>query len=437
MLLLITSLCFVCLALIVWGFTGPNRSLRFASLFGASMAGFALPQVIGESNAGVVPPGILQMFIGMSLLCMVAALVGDLFGYKHAGRGRRTIADYDERRVTEAALFLTLVAIVASMLIQVAYGEEIAQRANLHQMSGPMTIAIFFSTIQRYGFALAMLLFWRRKTAVSLAIVLFGTAFYAQMILFNARRGPAVEFIFIVLLTYAMSLRKNVPAILVTLLFVGGTLWSTAIADLRSNRDQDLFEKLASAAYFKDFMSVLENGGLEVRNACDVIQHAYDYGDYDYGKVHWNRLVHAFVPGQIVGYETKESLKFDVEEIAQEVNRRRGTVGAADTGMADCFSSFGYFGCLKYLLIGYFMGRWYRRAFDGDLAAQLAYSTLMSPALHTVSHGTAWLLNSYIHMAVFSYPLLYLARKPSWQIVAGRARRRPAAEPYRVGPTYG
>src|SRR5947209_5748052 len=156
MLLLITSLCFVCLALIAWGFTGPNRSLRYASLFGASVAGFAVPQVVGENNAGVVPAGVLQMFIGMCLLCMVCALLGDVLGYQHPGRRRRTLADYDERRVTEAALFLTIFAIVASMFSQVAYGEEVAQRANNPGgRSGPRTVAIFIGTIQGNGLGLA------------------------------------------------------------------------------------------------------------------------------------------------------------------------------------------------------------------------------------------------------------------------------------------
>jgi hypothetical protein len=45
----------------------------------------------------------------------------------------------------------------------------------------------------------------------------------------------------------------------------------------------------------------------------------------------------------------------------------------------------------------------------------------MSAALHTISHGTYWLLNEYIHMALFSYPVLYWARKPE------ALRGRPSA----------
>ncbi len=86
--------------------------------------------------------------------------------------------------------------------------------------------------------------------------------------------------------------------------------------------------------------------------------------------------------------------------------------GTTNTGMADCFQSFGYFGFVKFLLIGYIMGRWYARGLHGDLLGQLTYVTMMGAALHTVSHGTHWLVNAWIHMAIFSYPFLYWARKP-------------------------
>src|SRR5207302_10371923 len=134
---------------------GPNRSLRFACLLGASMAGFAVPQVIGETSAGVVPTAILGSFILLAILCMACAFAGDLWGMRRPGKWLRPFADYDERRVMEAALILNSIAVVASIMIQVAFSEEIARRShNPGGMSGPMTIAIFFSAVHRYGYAL-------------------------------------------------------------------------------------------------------------------------------------------------------------------------------------------------------------------------------------------------------------------------------------------
>jgi hypothetical protein len=439
MLFFLTSLCFVCLALIVYGFTGSNRSLRFATLLGASVTGFIVPEVFGEYNAGVVPLETLKMYIGMTVLCMVCAALGDWWGYVRPGGRLRTMAQYDERRVLEAALILNLFALIASMLIQVAYGEEIARQAlNPGRMSGPMTIAIFFATVQRYGFALALLLFWRRPSVLSVLMIIFGLLNYGTAVIVGARRGSAMEFAFISLLTFAVARRKAIPAIVVVLLFVGGTLWSTAITNFRIRDDRTFFEKVETASYIGDFLNVVHRGGLEVRNGCDAIQYAYDNDSYDYGKVYWNQLVHSFFPAQIFGREAKEELKFDIDNLVEKLNVRHGTVGVAETGMAESFDSFGYLGCVNYLLMGFVMGRWYRRAFQGDLAAQLAYSTLITAALHTISHGTTWLLKEYIHMAIFSYPVLYFARKPA-RLAAGRAPRpRPqssgAEPPWGVAP---
>jgi hypothetical protein len=429
MYFLITLLCLACVTLVAWGFTGRNRCLRFSSLMGASVAGFIVPQVIGLNNAQILPEGALEMFAIMAVLCMVAAFVGDQWGYQHPGSNLRLLGDFDERRVIEAALILNSVAIIAATLIYVMYGEEIARRSQLEGgASGPITIAIFFGSVLRYGFALAMLLFWKRQSALSLFLILIGVVNYLFLVVIQARRGPAMEFAFIVLITYALARHKAMPAWIITILFVGGTLWSSAITEFRDNDDsKGIVEKVETADYLKSFMVVLDQGGLEVRNGAEVISTCDSTDGFEFGKLHWNRFVHGYFPGQVFGYETKQELKFEIEDIAELANRRRGTVGVASTGMADCFTSFWYFGCAKYLVIGFVMGRWYRRAFQGDLAAQLSYASLMSAALHTISHGTTWLMNEYIHLAIFSYPMLYWARKPAQRAAGLLARRRRAA----------
>jgi hypothetical protein len=434
MLLLLILLCLACVALVGWGFTGPNRCLRYASLLGASMAGFVVPQVIGAYNSGRLHDldGALEMFTVMALLCMFAAVLGDFLGYRQPGRRIYRLDAYDWRRVTEAALIFNVVAILAAVFSQFVFAEEIGKRTSMvGGMSGATVIVLFFAIVHRYGFALALILYWKGRSILSLAMVLFGAANYIVVILFMARRGPAIEFVFICILTYALAKGKRIPALFITLLFIAGTFWSTAIGELRGREDLGTLEKIESADYVRAIQEVLDHGGLEVENGCDVIWTTYKEGSYEFGKLHWNKLVHAYFPGQVFGRELKQDLKFAIEDISEEANRRRGTLGATQMGMADCFTSFGYFGCIKFTLIGFVMGRWYRRALKGDLPAQLAYSTLITSALHTISHGTYWLLNEYIHMAIFSYPVLYWARKPS-RVIDAMYRQRPitaGAEP--------
>ena len=339
--------------------------------------------------------------------------------------------------MTEAALILNAIAIFAAFVSQVMLPEDIARLTHYQGgMSGAATIVIFFSTVHRYGLALALLLYWERRSVLALAMVLFGATNYLYIIVAMSRRGPAIEFVFIVVLTYAMARQKRILPIFVAMLFVGGTLWSTGIGEFRSRTIDFVagLRRFETADFFKDFSYVLEHGGLEVENAVEVITDTYETQSYEYGKLHWNKVVHGYFPGQIWSGNEKD-LQFTIDDIAEDANTRRGTVCATATGMADCFTSFGYFGCLKYVVIGFVMGRWYRRAFRGDLAAQLAYSTLMSAALHTVSHGTVWFVNEYIHMAIFSYPVLHWARKPAQLGGVPPGRRRP--NHYGVEPATG
>src|SRR4051812_38856623 len=160
MIILIVALCLVCVAVIAWGFTGVNRSLRFGCLFAMSTAGFIVPQVIGLNNQGekVLPEGALEMFTVMAISCMVCAMMGDLWGYRHPGGNVRRMADYDERRVTEAALIMVSFTLLVSFLSQVMYADEIQRRTTFEGgMSGAGVIVIFFTAVHRYAFTLALL----------------------------------------------------------------------------------------------------------------------------------------------------------------------------------------------------------------------------------------------------------------------------------------
>ena len=134
----------------------------------------------------------------MAILCMGCAIIGDLLGYRRRGKHVRTLLDYDERRIMEAALILNCVAFLASIWIQVVFREEIERSMhNPGAMSGPMTIAIFFAAVHRYGFALAMLIYWRRRTGMAPGHDLHRRGHLRQRNLFGTRRGPAMELIFI------------------------------------------------------------------------------------------------------------------------------------------------------------------------------------------------------------------------------------------------
>ena len=93
-------------------------------------------------------------------------------------------------------------------------------------------------------------------------------------------------------------------------------------------------------------------------------------------------------------------------------------VGTTETGMADAFQSFWYFGALKFFLISYLLSRLWASAQDGQMAGQLTYMLSVVPATHVVSHQTDWVLMAWVHMILFLVPSLALA-----VVAGGRALR--------------
>ena len=78
-------------------------------------------------------------------------------------------------------------------------------------------------------------------------------------------------------------------------------------------------------------------------------------------------MVFNFVPAQLFGSEFKSSLEIPLNERQFSVDYESDWVlGSTNTGMADAFASFWYFGALKFFVIAYLLGRIYRAAAAGN-----------------------------------------------------------------------
>lgn len=435
---LLMLLCVLCAVLIMWGLLAPNRLYRFPFLFGVAFIGFALPQMIGLSandeiliNWGRLPEQALDMTILMSILSIAAMWVGDGRAMSAPQRGVNTLGDYDSRRLILASVTLTGTALVINNIgLNLLDRDYIANLGN--QWSGPITIIMFLVNMQKYGHGLALLMFFYTGSPLALITAISGVVGTAFMMMSYGRRGAAIDMLFLVLLSLWFTRRVMMPAWLLGMIFVAGALWSNAIGAFRGTADQansTFMEKLERVDLVNEFTFTLTRGGHEIGNAAMIIWCANNEGEYDFGKVHWNQLVHAYFPGQIFGHELKKALKLEVRDLPKETLGYVGPVGVTTTGMSDAFASFWYFGCIKFFIIGYVMGRWYNRAMKGDIRSQLAYMTLMGSALHTVSHGTSWLLNNYIHMVIFSYPLLWWSWNPKPRKAPPKSHTRPDGLP--------
>jgi hypothetical protein len=286
------------------------------------------------------------------------------------------------------------------------------------QWSGPITIYMFFVGAQKYGMVVSLLLFWRTRSFLAFALVVLSSYSSGLAILLNARRGPTLDLFFAFALSIFFVKRWAIPTWLMLVILAVGAAGNAAIEDLRRDvrlddqRTGNVFDRWSAADPFGSLVDSFEQDGHEVKNGVVIIWSAQQTGSFDYGLSHWNGFVFGYFPGQIFGFENKKALMFDLGDAAKAELQYASVLGTTPTGMADCFKSFGYLGFIKFVLIGYVMGRWFFRGINGNLFGQIAYTSLMGSALHTISHGTHWFANMWLHMALFLYPLLYWAMKP-------------------------
>jgi hypothetical protein len=198
----------------------------------------------------------------------------------------------------------------------------------------------------------------------------------------------------------------------------------TEYRDVTRANSGPVWEQIFQIDVVGNFYKQLEQGGPEARNAVIRIDATDSAGLYDYGAFHWNRLMSDYVPAQLVGAATKHSLMLPLPTAEETYNP---PVGTTETGMADAFQSFWYFGAFKFMLLAYLIRRIWVTAMLGHTTAQIVFMLSIVPAMHAISHQTDWVVSVWVHMLLFLMPALYLAT----------IRRRQPATSVRLGAPAG
>jgi hypothetical protein len=176
--------------------------------------------------------------------------------------------------------------------------------------------------------------------------------------------------------------------------------------DVTRANSEPVWSKISKIDVAGNFEDQLQAGGPEMRNAIARISYISRQLRFDYGAIHWNRLVHDFVPRQIFGEDFKEALKLPMPPEDRNYNPLTGTT---ETGMVDAFGSFWYFGVLEFFLLAYVMARLWATANAGWATGQIVYALSAIPAIHAISHLTDWVVESWVQMLLFLAPALLFA----------------------------
>lgn len=402
---LFLSLSALCMVMILRGLVRAGRPYHFPFLAAATFFFFILPQAPGLIADRFTPDGAAEKTLLMAILCLAMCGIGWGFGVSRPALPRLR---FDETRLLQAAAVLSLIGAY--------FFHKVGQLPDDERLRGAYTGAavayLFFAKLLTYGFALALLCFARRFSGAALIVIAFDSLLYFDRIVIAGRRSEAAEFLLLIAIAFWFNRRWTVPRIaMVAGIFAGivamlgaeqyrqATFYSANGPDWAAVRNIDLAE---------NWKQLIRNGGPELRNAAQVIDHAEKTKQFDYGLSYWNLLIFTFVPAQVIGPDAKHALYIDTPDLYE-----RGyepSSGSTATGLADAFLSFWYFGCVKFFLVAAILGAMYAAAMRGSTPMQLLYMLSAVPAMLTVSHFTGEPVIAWVHMAAFLTPALLYAK---------------------------
>jgi hypothetical protein len=419
-LLLFTT---VCVFLLLQGMLKRGAVYGYPFLAGAVFVGWVLPQLVGLSHEQYLPPGAVGSTVLMATLCAAMCWLGATVAHPPH---RKPIWNYDDRR-------LLVVSAVLSLLGGYFYYAISRLPPEMTETSTGLPVAYyFFARMLTYGFAIAVLMLVRNGSRVACLIALYGALFFFDRIVINGRRQDTGEFVMIILLAWWFQRDRCIPRPLMLAGVVIGSLLINSIGDYRDASKKEegpKWDEIANIDFVGNLQKITEQGGPELMNAAYIIAAVGRTMDFDVGTSHWNALMYAYVPAQLVGTEFKEALY-----LPQSTNWRNTSAatspaydeffytpvpGSTVTGFADAYASFWYFGCLEFFGIAYCMQKLWWAARGGSFVAQLLYMLMPINALEAITHGTDAFVVPWVHMAIFLLPGIYLAR-----------RRKTASEPH-------
>jgi hypothetical protein len=422
----------ICLAMMASAIGRKEDLLQFPFLAGGTvllmvclpLAGL-LSDPSGPSNSA------LERFIVMAILCQLASWAG----YSHAWKLKAlSNLKFDSRKLAISAVILSVFGFYFGYQLS-TIEPEIAANGN---WTGIATIFVTLSQVSRYGFVLAAILYfqsrdWRFLLAMIPQLVIYGQQFSA------GRRSPTGEFLIIVFSLFFFYRKKSVP---LWLFLTGMALLATVsynIGDIRANADRPLEERIESFLS-SDPLSVLseesmieENRYVEISNAVNFIDAKALGGHYTYGLHFWNQLVFGFVPAQFVGTEFKNSFQFDLYDDSA-LTRFEKPSGTCESGIAEAFMAFGYFGCVLFFIMGASFRWLWDQSVRGSVLGQLILMLNILPGIMSYTLQLWTILNGLVCLLVFAGPFLWwsaVSTPSGWQLAGAGKKLATAPETVR------
>jgi len=401
---------FIGVSLLLRGVIRLRRVYEFPTLMSFIFLSFIAPQAISlVNNPGIVSDDAVQSVLIMSCLCLTMCLLG--FALKpNLSVLNKFVYAADDRKLFDAGVVLSSIGLASVVLLQ----SIDIQTADNSNWTGPATIIYFFGNLRHAGFAILLNLAirkWNLRHLMGLVLSLMPVLY---MVLIAGRRTST----FIFLITIGLTLfytKKLLPTRWIVLLAVVACAY---LIPLLGALRGDFWTLLLSGQFGEiDFSSgidriLLSGDVLELRNAAMSIETVNSTQAFGYGRGLWNDIVFQYVPGQLVGYEFKDSLSFE-NTLTADIKALYGvsfSLGSTPTGIGDSYVELGFAGCFIFGAIAYLFRHLWTASFHySSIYAQILYIGLIGPALIGVTHG----VGIFFQHAIIQYICLWSVWKYS------------------------
>ncbi len=409
----------ICICLLGWGLIRVERIYQYPFFMGSMFVSFLLPQVFALiKNPGLMSQDALERVLLMSCLCAAACWIGYAMKPNTKFLKKLNII-IDQRKLFRAGIALMFQGYFFNFLLSITT----IQRSDVGTWTGPATIYVFLAQVINIAFGIFLLQTLNHPKVVNIILTIIAGWPVVQPI-FVGRRQPTMTFIIIVGLSFWLVLRYVPPRALVITAVVLLAFIIPVVGELR-NRFWDLvfsgdWQEILSASQGA-FETQQKGDILELRNAAFIADATEKTGMYGFGSGWWNNIVFQYVPGQIVGYDLKQSLQFNfiTREKLEYLYGYTIPSGTTITGVGDSFAEFGYLGCFSFALIAYsFKHLWISAVYQKSIFSSLLYMGLVSPAMVGLTHGIGRFWQEAIFQVFFvSLAVYYSKTKYKYSVI--------------------
>jgi hypothetical protein len=404
----------ICLGLLVWGVIRIERIYQYPFFMGCMFLSFILPQAFALiANPGSVSPEALDNVLLVSSICAAACWVG--YQIKPNTKWLKTLdIATDDRKLFIAGITLMAQAWFFNFVLS----RTTVQIAANYNWTGPGTIYLFFIQAGNIAFGIFLLQALKRPQFLNIICTLIsGWPLFSTVL--AGRRQPTMTFAIIIGISLFLVHRSVPPRWLI----VTGMLMVVFLIPLFGELRGGVWN-LVFSGNWQEILSVTQRAFnsqqkgdiLELRNAALVIDVANRTGLYGFGTGWWDSIVFQFVPGQIVGFDFKKSLQFNLWdttyiEILKNLYGYTRPNGSTIPGVGDCYMEFSYLGCVVFGVIAYmFKHIWISAVYQKSTFSRIFYMGMISPGMVGLTHGIGRFFQEAIFQLIFVGLAFYYAR---------------------------